>query len=124
MEFIAVFLVCLLVLAILVVGLAFGRAPAYRPERGGVLELLQGIADRSTSEQAWSLFIHTPISHDAELETFRVRCYQFDQGESDGTAARPGINGYIYDAAGREFIAKVAEDLEKMIREAPLSVDF
>lgn len=124
MEFIAVFLVCLLVLVILVVGLAFGKAPAYRPERAYVLELLRGIADRSTSEQAWTLFIHTPISHDAELETFRVRCYQFDQGELDGNEARPGINGYIYDTAGREFLITVADDLEKLIREAPLSIDF
>ena len=124
MEFVAVFLVCLLVLVILVVGLAFGRTPAYRPERQYVLHLLRGISDRTTSESAWSLFVHTPVSPDVELETFSYRCYQFDQGESDECRSRPGINGYIYDSKGREFIAKVADDLEKMIREAPLSVDF
>lgn len=124
MEFIAVFLVSLLVLFILVAGLLFGRPPVYRPERDYVLTLLQGIETRTTTESAWSLFIHTPISHDDELEVFRLRCYQFDQGDIRQTVSRPGINGYLYDTEGRAYIREVAKDLDSFIRNAPLSVDF
>lgn len=124
MEFIAVFLVCLLVLAILVVGLAFGRTPAYRPQWQYVLQLLRGVADRTTNEQAWALFVNTPITHDADLEAFRWRCYQFDEGAISDCPRRPGINGYLYDRAGREYIAALAEELEKVIRERPVTRDF
>ncbi|GGK77777.1 hypothetical protein [Amphritea balenae] len=124
MEFIAVFLVCLFVLFILVAGLAFGRSPVYQPEPEEVLQLLRGIANRTTSEQAWSLFLHTPITHDPELESLRLRCYQFDQGELEGAVARQGINGYIYDSDSRIFISTLADDLEKKIQEAPLKIDF
>ncbi|UTW03571.1 hypothetical protein KDX31_00530 [Amphritea atlantica] len=124
MEFVVVFLVSLFVLMLLVVGLLFGRAPTYRPDREYVLSLMQGIDDRSTTEQAWSLFIHTPISHDTELEGFRRRCYQFDQGEVDSVTARPGLNGYLYDLQGRNYIKQMATELEEFIRNAPLTVDF
>ena len=124
MEFIAVFLVCLLVLAILVVGLAFGRTPTYRPESDDVLQLLKGIADRSTNEQAWALFINTPITHDADLEAFRWRCYQFDEGGLKEYPSRPGINGYIYDLSGREYIASIADELEQTLRDRPVTRNF
>ncbi|RTE66740.1 hypothetical protein EH243_06585 [Amphritea opalescens] len=124
MEFIVVFLVSLLVLLFLVVGLLFGRAPTYRPDRAYILALLQGVEDRSTTEQAWSLFIHTPISHDMDLETFRRRCYQFDQGEVMGVKSRAGINGYLYDPKGRDYIKALAEEFDLFIRNEPLSVDF
>lgn len=124
MEFVVVFLVSLFVLMLLVVGLLFGRAPTYRPDREYVLSLMQGIEDRSTTEQAWSLFIHTPISHDTDLEGFRQRCYQFDQGEADSVIARPGLNGYLYDLQGRNYIKQLATELEEFIRNAPLTVDF
>ncbi len=124
MEFVAVFLVSLLVLFILVAGLMFGRPPVYQPEREYVLALLLGVETRTTTESAWNLFVHTPISHDVELETFRLRCYQFDQGENKQRIARPGINGYLYDTEGRSYIREVAKDLDDFIRHAPLSVDF
>jgi len=124
MEFVVVFLVCLLVLIILVVGLAFGRAPAYRPSRESVLALLNGISDRSTSEPSWALFISSPITHDAELEEYRKRCFLFDEGLSDEGRARPGINGNIYDLAGRTYIGGIARELEQFIREQPLTLDF
>ncbi|BBB27626.1 hypothetical protein [Amphritea japonica] len=124
MEFIAVFLVSLLVLFILVAGVLFGRPPVYQPEREDVLALLQGIGSRSTTEAAWGLFIHTPITHDPELESFRQRCYQFDQGEVKGVAARQGINGYLYDMNGRSYIQEIASELDRFIRNAPLSIDF
>ncbi len=124
MEFVVVFLVSLIVLMILVVGLLFGRAPTYRPDREYVLSLMQGIDDRTTTEQAWSLFVHTPISHDTELEGFRRRCYSFDQGEDDSVTARPGLNGYLYDRKGRIYIRQLTSELEAFIRNAPLSVDF
>lgn len=124
MEFIAVFLVSLLVLFILVAGLMFGRPPVYRPEREYVLALLQGIDTRTTKEPVWNLFVHTPITHDEELERFRLRCYQFDQGEIKNLIPRQGINGYLYDTEGRLYIREVAKDLDNFIRNAPLSVDF
>ncbi len=124
MEFIVVFLVCLLVLFILVAGIFFGRPPVYQPEREYVLALLLGIENRSTVESAWNLFIHTPITHDPELESFRLRCYQFDQGEVKQVTARPGINGYLYDTKGRYYIQVIAKELDSFIRNAPLSVDF
>ncbi|MDO6565220.1 hypothetical protein Q4488_17745 [Amphritea sp. 1_MG-2023] len=124
MEFVVVFLVSLFVLMLLVVGLLFGRAPTYRPEREYVLGLLRGVEDRSTTEQAWSLFIHTPITHDADLEAFRLRCYQFDQGEVPGVQARGGLHGYLYDIKGRSHIKALAIELDDFIRHAPLSVDF
>ena len=124
MEFVVVFLVCLFVLMLLVVGLLFGRAPTYRPEREYVLGLLQGVEDRSTNEQAWSLFVHTPVTHDLDLEVFRLRCYQFDQGEVLGVNSRAGINGYLYDPKGRDYIKELAEEFDLFIRNEPLSVDF
>lgn len=124
MEFIAVFLVCMLVLTILVVGLAFGRTPAYRPQQAEILSLLRGIGDGSTTEQSWALFISTPITHDADLEAFRWRCYQFDESGADGCQSRPGINGYIYDTAGRTVIAAIADELEQMMRDQPVTKDF
>ncbi|WP_432471049.1 hypothetical protein [Amphritea sp. HPY] len=124
MEFVVVFLVCLLVLIILVVGLAFGRAPAYQPSRASVLALLKGIADKSTPEPGWALFLSSPITHDAELEAFRKRCFLFDEGLSDQGRARPGINGNIYDLAGRTYIAGIARELEQLIQDQPLTLDF
>ncbi|WP_428033271.1 hypothetical protein [Amphritea sp.] len=124
MEFVVVFLVSLSILILLVAGLLFGRPPVYRPDREYVLKLMQGVEDRSTTEQAWSLFIHTPISHDTELELFRRRCYQFDQGEECPVTARPGLHGYLYDLQGRSYIKQLTAELEEFIRNAPLSVDF
>ncbi len=123
MEFVVVFLVSLLILLLLVVGLLFGRPPVYRPDRESVLRLMQGIESGVTTEQAWSLFVHTPITHDADLEVFRRRCYQFDQGE-EGVVARPGLNGYLYDLKGRNHIKQLTAELETFILTAPLSVDF
>lgn len=124
MEFVVIFLVCLFVLGLLVVGLLFGRAPTYRPGRVYVLTLMRGIEEGSTAEQAWSLFIHTPILHDMDLELFRRRCYQFDQGEVVAIKARPGLNGNLYDQKGRRYIKSLADELDLFIRNAPLSVDF
>ncbi|SEQ90508.1 hypothetical protein SAMN03080615_03199 [Amphritea atlantica] len=124
MEFFVVFLVSLFILMLLVVGLLFGRPPTYRPDREYVLKLMQGVEDRSTTEQAWSLFVHTPITHDADLEEFRRRCYKLDQGEVDNIASGPGLNGYLYDLKGRDYIKQLAAELQEFIRNAPLTVNF
>ncbi|MBN0986600.1 hypothetical protein [Amphritea pacifica] len=124
MEFFVVFLVSLFILMLLVIGLLFGRPPTYRPDKEYVLKLMQGVEDRSTTEQAWSLFVHTPITHDADLEEFRRRCYQLDQGEVDNIASGPGLNGYLYDLKGRNYVKQQASELQEFIRNAPLTVDF
>lgn len=124
MEFIVVFLVCLLVLVILVAGISFGRAPVYRPERGYVLTLLKGINEGSVTEQEWALFINTPITHDEELEKIRWRCCQFDEGLSEFGPSHPGISGYLYNRAGREYIKQIEKELDALIRDQPLTLDF
>lgn len=123
-EFIPVFIFTLILLVLLVVFMAFGRLPAYRPTRGQVRDLLAGVLDRSTSVESWELFLGLPISHDPELENVRRRCLAIHEGMDGERAAGSGLDGYLYDREGRERITRVLADLDELIRNEPITREF
>lgn len=124
MELIPVFIVTLLFSLGLVLALSFGRAPTYRPSRDQVVGLLQALLDGTASASQWDLFIGMPIQHDEVLESVRVECVTLHEGLDGSAPAREGLDGYIYDRAGRERIARILEDLQRVIREAPITREF
>lgn len=117
MEFVAVFLVTLLLLAGLVAALMFGRTPSYRPDRGEVLSLLNAVAEGRADADRWYLFLSIPVTHDPELESIRRACVVVDEGDEDHEPALSGLN--IYDLKGRERIRRIADELEEMIGSEP-----
>ncbi len=124
MEFLSVFVLTLIVLVGLVLLLQFGRVPSYRPTRHAVRELLAGVLARSTSSEAWEMFLGLPIVHDEELEQIRRRCLQIHEGDGRQPAAGEGIDGYLYDRAGRERMAQVLAELDRLIAAEPVYREF
>ncbi|WP_370278922.1 hypothetical protein [Pontibacterium sp.] len=122
MEFIAVFLVTLLIVTGLAVALVFGRSPTYRPSRKDILELLQGVARDTAQPERWQLFLGMPILHDPELEKIRQLCVGVDEGDEDHAPAASGM--IIYDRKGRERIGRIAEQLAILIAKEPVYRDF
>lgn len=123
-EFVLVFGLTLTFLLVLVLFLSFGRAPAYRPSREEVRNILAGVLNRTTSVEAWDMFLGLPIIHDAELEQLRRRCISIHEGLDGERAAGGGMDGYLYDRAGRERIQQVLDELDRIIREAPITREF
>ncbi|MBR9883209.1 MAG: hypothetical protein GYB21_05960 [Oceanospirillales bacterium] len=124
LEFIPVFVFTLILLVLLVVFMRFGRLPTYRPSRDDVRKLLAGVLERTTSVEAWELFLGLPISHDPELEAIRRRCLAIHEGLDGERAAGTGLDGYLYDRAGRARIAEVLEQLDELIRTSPITKEF
>ncbi len=124
MEFIAAFVVTLLVLCLMALALHFGRSPMYRPSRPEVLELLQGVVEGSTSRERWDLFIGLPMHHDPELEAIRRRCLALQEGDDDEYAAGEGLDGYLFDRDGRERMARIVADLRHLIDREPIYRKF
>lgn len=123
MQFLVIFAVTLVVLLLLIVALLFGRPPTYRPSRQSVLDLLKGIADGTTEQHAWTIFLGSPIYHDEALESIRRECYEFDEGLLE-QQPKPGLKGRVYDADGRAFINTLAEKLTDIIKHTPVTRDF
>ncbi|MFC6671297.1 hypothetical protein [Marinobacterium aestuariivivens] len=124
MEFVAAFVVTLLVLCLMAVALHFGRSPTYRPSRTEVLDLLQGVLDGSTSRQRWDLFIGLPVHHDPELEKVRRRCLVLQEGDDEQPAAGEGLDGLLFDRAGRERLGHIVDDLRTLIAREPVYREF
>lgn len=122
MEFIAVFLVTLLILVGVVVALLLGRSPTYRPSRQEVLELLRAVQNDEAEEERWYLFLGMPVLHDPELEQIRQHCIAVDEGDENCTASPSGLK--IYAKEGRERIGKFADKLEVLIAKEPVFRDF
>lgn len=123
-EFLPIFLVTLALLLVLALGLAFGRAPTYRPERESVRELLVSVVEKRAQSGAWELFLGLPIVHDPELEKIRRRCLAVHEGDDEHPPARAGLGDAIYDRAGRERLAQVLTELEHLIAETPVYREF
>ncbi|TCK05891.1 hypothetical protein [Marinobacterium mangrovicola] len=123
-EFVLVFVLTLVILLVLVCFLSFGRAPTYRPSREEIRDILAGVLNRTTSVEAWDMFLGMPIIHDAELEQLRRRCISIHEGLDGEPAASGGMDGYLYDRAGRERIKQVLDELERIIRESPVTREF
>lgn len=124
MELLPVFVITLLFSLGLVLALSFGKVPTYRPSRDQVVGLLQAVLDGSASHSQWDLFIGMPIQHDEALEAARVECVILHEGLDGSDPAREGIDGYIYDRAGREKIARILENLQRVIEKAPITREF
>jgi len=124
MEILPVFLVTLLVSLGVVLALTFGRAPTYRPTREQIVSLLEGVLDGSARQSHWDLFIGMPIQHDEALEAIRVECVTHHEGLDGAPPAREGLDGYIYDRAGRERIAAILQSLRAVIEKSPVTREF
>lgn len=124
LEFLPVFVLTLLLFVVLVGLIGFGRAPTYRPQRQEVRALIAGVLDRTTSADAWGMFIGLPILHDPPLEEIRRRCVEIHEGLDGEPAASEGINGYLYDRSGRERLAAVLAQLDELIRHTPVYRSF
>lgn len=124
MDFIAVFIVCLVLLLLLTVALLFGRAPVYRPAREYVLALMQGVIAGDPLEDKWSLFIGLPMVHDPELEAIRQRCYEIELAAEEGAEVRFGVGRYRYNRAGMDLLEEALRDLQQLIASTPISRSF
>ncbi len=122
MEFLAVFLVTLIILVGLVVALVVGRSPTYRPSRKDILELLRAVQHDEANPDSWYLFLGMPILHDPDLERFRQRCVVVDEGDDQHPPSATGLK--IYAREGRERIGKIADDLEVLIAKEPVYREF
>lgn len=118
-EFLVVFLVSLLLIAGLVVALAYGRAPTWRPDRRKVLELMQGVQTGEVRREEWEMFIGLPVLHDPELEQIRRHCVDIHEGDAAHSPASEGLAPYLYDRAARKRLAEVQAELERLIRNEP-----
>jgi len=123
-QFIVVFLITLCVMILIVVAMMFGKPIGYRPSRQDTLKLLRGVEDGTTRQEAWDMFLGYPVSHDPELEAIRRQLVVLHEGLDGTTAVKEGLSGYIYDRAGRARVAKVTEQLEKLINEEPRFREF
>jgi hypothetical protein len=124
MELLIIFLITLLVTLTLVFALLFGKAPTYRPSRERVIELLESVLSGQAQPSQWDLFIGMPIQHDELLEQTRVRAVMLHEGLNGVARAREGIDGYIYDRAGREQIAELLSELKFAIQNEPVTREF
>ncbi len=124
MELLLIFGITLLVLIGLVLALAFGRPPAYRPSRRDVLALLQDVANGRAREDQWYLFLSLPVTHDPVLEGFRQRCLLIDEGDEKRPPSGPGIDDNIYCKEGRARIASLAKELAAIIQREPVYREF
>lgn len=124
MELIPVFFVTLLFSLGLVLALSFGKAPTYRPDRDQVIQLLEELLDGSASVSKWDLFLGMPIQHDEALEAVRVKCVTLHEGLDGSDPAREGIDGFIYDRAGRAKIEIILADFRLVIEKTPVSRQF
>lgn len=124
MEIIPIFLVTLLIIGGLGLALFFGKAPTHRPSRREILELLRGVEDGTTRREAWDLFIGYPLSHDPELDQIRQQCVALEEGDEQNPPIPQGLGDYIYVREGREKVARIADQLEKMIEQEPGFRDF
>ncbi len=124
MEFIIIFVVSAFFLLLVGCAMAFGKSPSYRPTREYVLKLIKGIEDQSTTQQAWDMLIGYPINHDPELENIRRWLVSMHEGTDGFDPAREGINGYIYDKQSRHRLKAVIDQLEKLIKESPITKEF
>ena len=124
MELLLIFVITLLVTLSLVFALLFGKAPTYRPTRESVIELLESVISGQAQASQWDLFIGMPIQHDELLEKTRVRAVMLHEGLNGVARAREGIDGYIYDRAGREQIAEILSELKFAIQNEPVTREF
>ncbi len=104
--------------------LSHANVPSYRPSRPAVLKLLIGIETGTTSQSAWDLFISYPILHDEALELIRRRCVALVDGDDDGGPCSSGLGDYIVDRPGRQRVAVIRADLEKLIAQPPRTRSF
>ncbi|WP_409523581.1 hypothetical protein [Nitrincola sp. MINF-07-Sa-05] len=118
-QFIVVFLITLCVLILIVVAMVFGKPLGYRPSRQYALQLLRGVEDGTTRQEAWDMFLGYPVSHDPELEAIRRQLVALHEGMDGGAPANQGLGDYIYDRAGRARVAKLVPVLEKLISDEP-----
>ncbi len=123
-ELILAFVLTFLVLIGLVLALKFGRVPSYRPDRDSVLKLLHQVVDGTADVRRWDLFLGMPIQHDEILESVRVQCVVLHEGLDGQPPAREGLDGQVYDRAGREKIAEILTELEKTLSEEPITREF
>lgn len=124
MDFIAVFIVCLLLLLALTVALLFGRPPVYRPARQDILLLMQQVIAGEAVEDKWSLFIGLPLVHDPELEEIRQRCYEIELAAEEGSEVRFGVSRYRYNRVGMDLLQRVLNELQHLIDNTPVYRSF
>lgn len=61
--------------------------------------------------QDWLVFTSVPLRHDPWLEAFRLRCIEIEEQHLLGDDSR-----HLFDAAGREKLAKLYEELQDALK--------
>ncbi|MBR9828626.1 MAG: hypothetical protein GYB41_08295 [Oceanospirillales bacterium] len=123
-EFLIAFVVSLLLIGGLVLALAFGRAPTWRPDRRKVLDMMQRLQAGEARREEWEMFVGLPLLHDPELEAIRRRCVEIHEGDETHPPAADGLAPYLYDRAARQRLVAVQADLEQLIRDEPFFRSF
>lgn len=112
------------ILALLVWVLSRSAMATRGATRRGTLVLLQGVISGETPQPRWDLFVGYPIAHDDELEQIRLRCLAVQEGDEETPPAAGGIGNYIFNREGRERIALIVADLQKLIDSEPYQRPF
>jgi hypothetical protein len=123
MEFIAVFLVCLVVLLVLTLALTFGRPPVYRPSRDEILEQIQRVEKGGMTNlevERWSVTVGLPILHDPDLETIRQSCQFLEWMAEQGDECSYSPGRYRFDERGMAKLVNIRESLETLIKDTPV----
>lgn len=124
MDFVIVFVVCILIFTLLTVALLFGRAPVYRPSKQDVLKLFTELEKGHLSADKWSLFIGIPIQHDPELEEIRQLCYQLElEAEDVSNTVSFGVI-YRYNPEGMHRVSDIKLQLSELIAKEPVIRSF
>jgi hypothetical protein len=127
MEFIAVFLVCFVILLILALALTFGKPPVYRPSRDHILEQIRKVEEGHMTNldiEQWNVTVGIPIVHDPELEKIRQECQLLEWAaeQRDECSFSPGR--FRFDERGMRQLESIRKALEKIIQEAPIYRSF
>lgn len=123
-EILITFILSFVVIGALAWVMARGQSSRYQPSRADIAALLQAVLDGSADRNQWDRFIGYPLSHDPELELFRLRCMALTDGDPDTEPMGSGIGGYLFNKQGRERLAEVLAALQQLIADQPYQQDF
>ncbi len=126
LQFLAVFIVCLIFLVIFVLILAKSRAPVYRPSRNEILTLLLDVLhERGDYATPWAAFIGMPIRHDPELEVIRQACLNIEfLAENRMKGVEFGAGLLRYNHQGIALLKEQKLALERLIANEPIVIQF
>jgi hypothetical protein len=123
-DFILVFVICLLFLLLLVAAMLFGRPPIYRPARADVYRLISGLCEGEGDADQWVVFVGLNILHDPALDNVRLRCYELELQAEGHQEVSYGSGRYRYNDTGMQRLGMIRDTLKELIDQEPTYRSF